>query len=64
MFQEYLLETFRNYNPDFFIFSHTNNIDIDTLNAIKITNKNLTISQWNEDPVMPSLDYSKKIFPT
>ena len=60
MFQEYLLETFRNYNPDFFIFGHTNNIDVDTLNAIKITNKNLTISQWNEDPVMPSLDYSKK----
>ena len=23
-------------------------------------NKNLIISQWNEDPVMPSLDYSKK----
>ena len=23
-------------------------------------NKNLIISQWNEDPVMPVLDYSKK----
>ena len=39
MFQEYLLETFKNYNPDFFIFGHTNNIDIDTLNLIKATNK-------------------------
>ena len=59
-FQEYLFETFRNYNPDFFIFGHTNNINLDTLNKIKSTNKNLIISQWNEDPVMPSLGYSKK----
>tara|TARA_B100001057_G_scaffold244255_1_gene244559 strand:- start:1422 stop:3536 length:2115 start_codon:yes stop_codon:yes gene_type:complete len=59
-FQEYLLETFKNYNPDFFIFGHTNNINIDTLNKIKLTNKNLIISQWNEDPIMPSLGYSKK----
>ena len=59
-FQEYLFETFKNYNPDFFIFGHTNNINLDTLNKIKSTNKNLIISQWNEDPVMPSLGYSKK----
>ena len=59
-FQDYLLETFKNYNPDFFIFGHTNNINIDTLNKIKSTNKNLIISQWNEDPIMPSLGYSKK----
>ncbi len=59
-FQEYLFETFKNYNPDFFIFGHTNNIDLDTLNNIKSTNKSLIISQWNEDPVMPSLGYSRK----
>ena len=59
-FQEYLIETFKNYNPDFFIFGHTNNISPETLNRIKSLNKNLITSQWNEDPVMPSLDYSKK----
>ncbi len=59
-FQDYLIETFKNYNPDFFIFGHTNNIDLQTLNKIKSQNKSLIISQWNEDPVMPSLDYSKK----
>ena len=59
-FQEYLFETFKNYNPDFFIFGHTNNINLDTLNNIKSINKTLIISQWNEDPVMPSLGYSKK----
>ena len=61
-FQEYLFETFKNYNPDFFIFGHTNNINLDTLNNIKSINKTLIISQWNEDPVMPSLGYSKKIY--
>ena len=59
-FQSYLLETFKNYNPDFFIFGHTNNINLETLNTIKSVNKSLIVSQWNEDPVMPSLNYSKK----
>ena len=27
---------------------------------LKNINNNLIISQWNEDPVMKSLDYSKK----
>ena len=58
-FQEYLIETFKNYNPDLLFFGHTKNIAIDTINQFKILNKNLTVSQWNEDPVMPSLDYSK-----
>ncbi len=58
-FQEYLIETIKNYNPDLFIFGHTKNIDSNTLRDIKLTNRNLVISQWNEDPVMPSLDYSK-----
>ena len=59
-FQNYLIETFKNYNPDLLIFGHTNNINIDTLDKIKSANKGLIISQWNEDPVMPSLGYSKK----
>ena len=59
-FQNYLLETFKNYNPDLLFFGHTKNIDLSTIEELKNNNKNLIISQWNEDPVMPSLDYSKQ----
>ena len=58
-FQKYLIETFKNYNPDFVFFGHTKNIKTDTIEQFKILNNNVIISQWNEDPVMPSLDYSK-----
>ena len=58
-FQNYLIETFKNYNPDLLFFGHTKNIDEDTINKFRSLNKNLTISQWNEDPIMPSLNYSK-----
>ena len=58
-FQKYLIETFKNYNPDFLFFGHTKNINIDTLEQFKIINDSIIISQWNEDPVMPSLNYSK-----
>ena len=59
IFQRYLLDTFKNYNPDLFFFGHTKNIDLNTIEEFKSYNKNLIISQWNEDPVMPSLNYSK-----
>jgi glycosyltransferase involved in cell wall biosynthesis len=59
-FQKYLIDTFKNYNPDFLLFGHSNNINIDTINELKSINKNLVISQWNEDPIMSNLDYSKK----
>ena len=58
-FQEFLIETFKNYNPDFLFFGHTKNIYPNTIEQFKYINKNLIISQWNEDPVMPSLDYSR-----
>ena len=58
-FQEYLIETFKNYNPDFLFFGHTKNIKSETIEQFRTINKNLIISQWNEDPVMPSLDYSR-----
>ncbi len=58
-FQKYLLDSFKNYNPDLLFFGHTKNIDLNTIDEFKSYNKNLIISQWNEDPVMPSLDYSK-----
>ena len=57
-FQQYLVETFKNYNPDLLFFGHTKNISTDTIGQFRALNKNLTISQWNEDPIMPSLDYS------
>jgi len=59
-FQNYLIETFKNYNPDFLFFGHTRNIELNTINEFKSINKNLIISQWNEDPIMPSLNYSKQ----
>ncbi len=58
-FQKYLIESFRNYNPDFLFFGHTKNIDPETIDTLKSINRNLIISQWNEDPVMPSLEYSR-----
>ena len=59
-FQNYLIQTFKNYNPDLLFFGHTNNIDLSTIEEIKSISKNLILSQWNEDPVMKSLEYSKK----
>ena len=59
-FQNYLIQTFKNYNPDLLFFGHTNNIDLSTIEEIKSINKNLILSQWNEDPVMQNLEYSKK----
>ena len=58
-FQEYLIETFKNYNPDLLFFGHTKNINIETIDKFRTINSNLIISQWNEDPIMPSLNYSK-----
>ena len=59
-FQNYLIETFKNYNPDILFFGHTKNVEIETFQKMREINKNLIISQWNEDPMMPSLNYSKK----
>ena len=59
IFQEYLLETFKNYNPNLIIFGHSDNIDINTLKEFKNIDKNLIISQWNEDPMMSDLPDAK-----
>ena len=59
-FQRFLIDTFKNYNPDVLFFGHTKNISLDTLETIRSMNKNLIISQWNEDPVMNGLNYSKQ----
>ncbi len=59
-FQKYLINSCKSYNPDLLFFGHTKNINLETLDILKNLNKNLVISQWNEDPVMQNLDYSKK----
>ncbi len=59
-FQEYFIETFKNYNPDLIFFGHTKNINLESFDTVKSINSNLLISQWNEDPMMPSLSYSSE----
>ncbi len=60
IFQNFLIETFKNYNPDLIFFGHSKNVDLETLDHFRSINRNLILSQWNEDPVMPSLKYSKE----
>ena len=48
-FHSYLIETFKNYNPDLIIFGHSDNITENILYDFKGLNKNIIISQWNED---------------
>ena len=54
-FKNYLIETFKNYNPNLIIFGHSDNINEDILNDFKSINKNIIITQWNEDPLISNL---------
>ena len=49
-FNEHVINTIKNYNPNIFIFGHSENINPELLSEIKSINKNIIISQWNEDP--------------
>ncbi len=61
-FHNYLIETFKNYNPDLIIFGHSDNINHDILSDFRSINKKIIISQWNEDPLMKNLsDTSENI---
>ncbi len=69
-FHNYLVETFKNYNPDLVIFGHSDNINQDILSDFRSINKKIIISQWNEDPLMKNLSDTsenvnklKKFFP-
>ncbi len=69
-FHNYLIETFKNYNPDLIIFGHSDNINHEILSDFRSINKKIIISQWNEDPLMKNLSDSsenvnklKKFFP-
>ena len=44
-----IIETSKNYNPDFILLGHSYNIYDDTFEKIKSFNKNIVISQWFED---------------
>ena len=59
-FQDYIINTFKNYSPDLVFFGHTNNLEKKTLLDFKEINNNVVLSHWNEDPIMPGLEYSKK----
>ena len=54
-FHNYLIETFKNYNPDLIFFGHSDNITENILYDFKELNKDIIISQWNEDPFMNNL---------
>ena len=54
-FHSYLIKTFKNYNPDLVIFGHSNNITENILYDFKKLNKNIIISQWNEDPFISNI---------
>ena len=59
-FQKYIIEVFKNYNPDLFFFGHTQNINLNTIDELRSINKHLIISHWNEDPLMQGLEFSEK----
>ncbi len=54
-FHEYLIETSKNYNPDLILFGHSDNITENIIYDFRSLNKNILISQWNEDPLMSGL---------
>ena len=61
-FHNYLLQTFKNYNPDIIIFGHSDHITGDILSDFKSLNKDIIVSQWNEDPFLTDQhDKSKNI---
>ena len=61
-FHNYLLQTCKNYNPDIIIFGHSDHITGDILSDFKSLNKDIIVSQWNEDPFLTdSHDKSKNI---
>jgi len=61
-----ILETTKNYNPDFILLGHSNNIYDETFEEIKSNNKNIVISQWFEDHLADTgpdyLSNRRKIF--
>jgi len=58
-FNSYLVNTIKNYNPDLITFGHTNNLDLNLLCDLKKINRNMIISQWNEDPLMNKSEESQ-----
>ena len=42
------------------IFGHTKNLNKDILTDLRFLNKKITISQWNEDPLMSNFVETNK----
>jgi len=61
-----IIESTKNYNPDFILLGHSNNIYDETFEKIKSNNKNVVISQWFEDHLADTgpdyLSNRRKIF--
>tara|TARA_B100000963_G_C22627193_1_gene672952 strand:- start:1026 stop:3083 length:2058 start_codon:yes stop_codon:yes gene_type:complete len=48
-FENYLLNTIKNYQPGILIFGHSSLITLDLLKKIKTSSPNIKIVEWNED---------------
>ncbi len=46
-----IITSFKNFNPDLILMGHADNVSVETLEELKILNKNLKISQWFLDPI-------------
>ena len=61
-----IIETVKNYSPDFILLGHSYNIENSTLEQIKDHNKDIVISQWFEDHLADTgpdfLSNRKKLF--
>ena len=60
-FDNYILETFKNYNPDLILFGHSEYITPELIMNFKNLNKDVIVSHWNEDPFLPNINNSNII---
>jgi len=56
-----ILETYKNYRPDFILLGHVDTLNFETLEKIKHINKNVVISQWFEDHLTEGPSYKTNI---
>ena len=60
-FNNYITNTFKNYNPNLILFGHSEYITPELITNLKNLNRNIIISHWNEDPFLPNIDNSNLI---
>ena len=60
--QSSIIEAYQNFNPDCIVLGHADSVSNETLETLKILNKNLKISQWFLDPLgVHGPDYEKNL---